>query len=531
MRSALIASAVSILLSTVMLAGATFAWFTDSVTSSGNTIQAGTLNTMATAAPVDTAKDTSTIPGDGTTPPLNGGKPFGFGSAVDIEQTGPIIGEANWEPGRTNAKLLTVTNTGTLAARIKLDFDLELAPELENALWFDFIRIGPNNEIAGTYERREISTLKAVADATELTLGPANADGSAPADPAQPNSVSFILVYGMAEEAGNNVQGKEFRAAVHVLATQAPKEQDGFGSNQYDKDAVYPVASSQELADKIANAQPGETVLVAAGSFELPAEVKEGVIIQGSGADTNLTVPVTPSGNKATGLVVNEPNVSIRNVTLVGSKNIASDEYYGVIDIRNGGTILDGVTFSNIPGSACAVVIKNGVDDGESVTISNTVIPASLGLFKAINIVDGVNGTINIVNSDITAIYPFNVNSSSSQNLVINVTGSKLHGWTSYGNIKSASFTDTDFSKGNSSYNFMRPHADTTLTNCTFDATFKLGAGAVGKTITIENCTYNGTKLTAKNVQELLLDMEDVDGKNLRACTILVDGEKATLTE
>ena len=68
------------------------------------------------------------------------------------------------------------------------------------------------------------------------------------------------------------------------------------------------------------------------------------------------------------------------------------------------------------------------------------------------------------------------------------------------------------------------------MTNCTFDATFKMGAGADGKTITIENCTYNGTKLTAKNGQELLLDMSGLDEEHLRACTILVDGEKATLT-
>ena len=265
MHSALLASAAGILLSVVMLAGATFAWFTDSVTSSGNTIQAGILGIMATAAPVDTAQDTFTILGNDTTPPLNGGKPFGFGSAADIEQTGPIIGEANWEPGRTNAKLLTVTNTGTLAARIKLDFDIELDTGLESALWFDFIRVGPNNEIAGTYERREISTLEAVAAAAEITLGPANADGSGPADPAQPNSVSFILAYGMAEEAGNDAQGKEFRAAVHVLATQAPQEQDGFGGDQYDVNASYPVL--------VSDAAGLETALQNGGSIQLTQNV------------------------------------------------------------------------------------------------------------------------------------------------------------------------------------------------------------------------------------------------------------------
>ena len=513
LRRSLWVSALAIVLCCAMLVGTTFAWFTDSVSSSGNRIQAGTLTITATAAGYDQNGSTQITVPDG----VIAGNTLIFGAAEDIEAEGakPVISESNWEPGQRNAKLLTVTNSGSLAAKIKLEFNVTNG-ELTDALWFDFIQVNENSA-TGQFTQRDMSTLNDLAGKVEL---PVPAGGS----------VSFVLVYGMKESAGNEYQGKGFEASVSILAKQDTVEEDGFGNDQYDKDAVYPVASNQELADKIASAQPGETVLVAAGDFELPAEVKEGVTIQGSGVDTKLTVPVTASGSNATGLVVDKSDFSIRNVTLVGSKNITGGEYFGAIDIRNGGTVLDGVTFSNIPYPACAVVIKNGVDDGENVTISNTVIPASLGLFKAINIVDGANGTINIVDSDITAVYTFNVNSASSQNLVINVTGSKLHGWTSYGDIKSASFTDTEFSKGNSSQNFMRPYADTTLTNCTFDATFKMGAGADGKTITIENCTYNGTKLTAKNVQELLLDMSGIDEEHLRACTILVDGEKATLT-
>jgi predicted ribosomally synthesized peptide with SipW-like signal peptide len=43
-KRALLASSLSVLLCLAMLVGSTFAWFTDSVTSSGNKIQAGTLN-------------------------------------------------------------------------------------------------------------------------------------------------------------------------------------------------------------------------------------------------------------------------------------------------------------------------------------------------------------------------------------------------------------------------------------------------------------------------------------------------------
>ena len=43
-KSALFTSVVAILLCCTMLLGTTFAWFTDTATSSGNRIQAGTLD-------------------------------------------------------------------------------------------------------------------------------------------------------------------------------------------------------------------------------------------------------------------------------------------------------------------------------------------------------------------------------------------------------------------------------------------------------------------------------------------------------
>ena len=43
-KRSLLTSAICLLLTAVMLMGSTFAWFTDSVTNEGNTIQAGELN-------------------------------------------------------------------------------------------------------------------------------------------------------------------------------------------------------------------------------------------------------------------------------------------------------------------------------------------------------------------------------------------------------------------------------------------------------------------------------------------------------
>ena len=121
-----------------LLYTSTFAWFTDSVSSSGNRIQAGTLNITATAAGYDQNGSTQITVPDG----VIAGNTLIFGAAEDIEAEGakPVISESNWEPGQRNAKLLTVANSGSLAAKIKLEFNVTNG-ELTDALWFDFIQV------------------------------------------------------------------------------------------------------------------------------------------------------------------------------------------------------------------------------------------------------------------------------------------------------------------------------------------------------------------------------------------------------
>lgn len=224
-KRAMLASALSLALCCAMLLGTTFAWFTDSVTNTGNIIQSGNLNITATVAEVDPDDTAFTIQNDATGEAVNGGRPFGFGEPRDIEKVpGAIIGEKNWEPGRSDAKLLTVTNSGTLAAKVKLQFSVTDGG-LSEALWYDFIRV-VDGAVDGTFTKRPMNTLKSM-EALEFPLLESG------------DNLQFILVYGMYEEAGNEFQGDSFAADVTILAKQTPKETDGFGSNQYDAAAPY----------------------------------------------------------------------------------------------------------------------------------------------------------------------------------------------------------------------------------------------------------------------------------------------------
>ncbi len=247
-QKSLLASGVALLASAALLAGTTFAWFTDSVVNTGNKIQAGNLSIGAYA--YDLAED-----GEGgfTIAGVNGGNPFKFETEGQDLKTdkNPIINDTLFEPGKSSAKLLKVENEGTLAAKIKVDFTVEDGGLME-ALWFDFVKV-ENGAAVGSFTRRPMNTLETFAENLELPLLE-NGD-----------NVQFILIYGMYESAGNAFKEKSFTADVAILATQYTKEEDGFGNDQYDKDAslnFVPVESEQGFVEALADVKSGDQIVL-----------------------------------------------------------------------------------------------------------------------------------------------------------------------------------------------------------------------------------------------------------------------------
>ena len=233
-KKSLLASGLALCASAALLMGSTFAWFTDSVTNTGNVITAGSLRIDATAydvydATVEGAQEGMSVTLDGRTATFEAA-----GQDLKTDST-PIIGDTLFEPGKSNLKLLQVSNSGTLAAKVKLEFDVTDGG-LMDALWFDFVQVGSDGTVTGQLTERPMDTLAALADTVEISLSAGE-------------SVSFVLIYGMNEEAGNEYQDKTFEADVTVLATQYTEETDGFGSDQYDKDANYDNAKVVTSAD------------------------------------------------------------------------------------------------------------------------------------------------------------------------------------------------------------------------------------------------------------------------------------------
>ena len=95
-KRALSASIMSMILCIVLLIGATFAWFTDSVSSGTNVIKAGNLDVK-----LEYSKDgTNWTNADG---------------ATDLFDS-----SAKWEPGHVEVVYLKVSNAGDLALKYKL---------------------------------------------------------------------------------------------------------------------------------------------------------------------------------------------------------------------------------------------------------------------------------------------------------------------------------------------------------------------------------------------------------------------------
>ena len=125
--------------------------------------------------------------------------------------------------------------------------------------------------------------------------------------------------------------------------------------------------------------------------------------------------------------------------------------------------------------------------------------------------------------------YAINIGNGNGKNLT--VSNSTLYGWTSYSGLSLAEFIDCTFGQGKTDYAYIRAYDATNFTNCKFEDGFKIGANStgfeeegVGFTITITNCYYGETLITAENFATLLTVLGDEDTESLKLCTVVVDG-------
>ncbi len=315
MKKTVLGSVLALAVSIALLAGATFAWFTDSIVNSGNTITAGTLKINAYAFDCDD-EATGT---EYTIDEVNGGKPFKFSATGrDLSsESEKVIEEEKWEPGKSSAKLLQVANGGSLAAKVKLDFTTSGA--LTDVLWFDFIQV-EGGKIAGTFTKRPMNELAELAKNREFQLK-------------EKEKVEYIFVYGMNEDANNDYQGKTFTVDVAILAKQAAVEEDGFGNPDYDAEAEYDrtvqYATAENFAAVLQNAEAGAEICLTENVNNLNITL----------TDPQITIDL--GGNTVTGRIALEQKIAEGTVVLKNG-TLQSDGNYSPLyfaDYAEGGKL------------------------------------------------------------------------------------------------------------------------------------------------------------------------------------------------
>lgn len=255
-RKSLWAAGFALLVCILLLIGTTFAWFTDSVSNSGNKIQAGTL--------------------DITLEELGSDGQF---TAVGEE---PIFDSQLWEPGYSECAVLKVANAGNLALKWRLDltaYDDTGKPvdasDLGNVIDV-YAKVSEGQAITGKPASlnaaidegyKNVGTLnQLMADVDGVAYGKLYAEGNMPQGGYSEAYAGIILH--MQENAGNEYQGASIGTTFDIVlnATQLAHETDGFGSDQYDANAQYPefhkVSAGTDLSNLVNN--PGVPVEITA---------------------------------------------------------------------------------------------------------------------------------------------------------------------------------------------------------------------------------------------------------------------------
>ena len=351
-KKSLLASGASLLASAVLLAGATFAWFTDSVTNTGNKIQSGKL--AVTLEKFDpTAEE-------------------GKGGYVDAGSA-PLFDYDKWEPGYTAVASVKIGNAGTLA----LKYQVDLVVKGEVSALADVIDV---------YYRKDAGAVSALPNSLDgLTRVGTLSEvlektGGAATGHLSMNGADFATIaLHMQESAGNAYQELSIGAAFDIVvkATQYTEEEDGFGSDQYDKDApldFVPVATAEQL---LAASTAGGTVSMTGDIAPSKALSITNAVLNGNGnrliggqlGDNARIINLTNLSGPAS-LTVNGVNM-VGETAQFNSKGISAYDADSItLDVKD----------SRIEARAYALRIGTGVTNGAELNMENTTLVGWAGL-------------------------------------------------------------------------------------------------------------------------------------------------------
>lgn len=313
-KKALFISTCALLFSMLMMAGSTFAWFTDSVSTGTNRITTGKLDVqlLHTNQHVTSAKE------------------VGQDTLLFTDEGGNPI---DWEPGAIAYENFTVENSGDLALNYRLALDLNNANtiagtnrSLKDVLKVKVVKGGvkaddvSENALQGaegfvSVTDGQISIPVQVQDPAEQKLLQKGSKGAS-------SKTYGVIVYwqpdpekdyeyNLSNYPDKDADGKpidktsdgkaelSIDLGVSLGATQAPEESDSNG-NDYDSNAIYPVSNESELEQALKNVNKGDVVELTGNiTLTAPLPITEDVTIRsvGGAAISGEAFEVSPSAD------------------------------------------------------------------------------------------------------------------------------------------------------------------------------------------------------------------------------------------
>lgn len=347
-KRALMTSVTALVMCVVMLAGTTFAWFTDTASTAVNKIQAGNLK-------MEVMYRTSNTEGTDSAAWKH------LDRAADLFGTDGTL----FEPGHTRVVELKIKNAGNLAFKYKIGMNVvsEQAGTNKDGDSYklsDYLKVKTTgiqaypaeNGIGTMMEQlifqREDYGMWTEHDFANFELeeaGNGNFHNLTPGGEA----ILGIKVY-MPESVGNEANARtpgeaaSIKFGLNVLATQYTVESDSFGSN-YDKDATYlapgtQISTAEDLTTAISEGV-GEVSITDDITLEEPVQITGDTVIHGNGKtialDNESSISSSPLFDG------NGHDLTIDDLVLDGT-NGSIDNYFGVV---NGGTDST-LTLSNV---------------------------------------------------------------------------------------------------------------------------------------------------------------------------------------
>ena len=272
------------------------------------------------------------------------------------------------------------------------------------------------------------------------------------------------------------------------------------------KEDAYKALGSLKAVDGSTVTEVTGNVTIAKGetiSVDNSTTIAAGSTISGAGVDKS-TMNVNNSK-------VSSDNVTIKDVTIKGSGSAGTG---GTLNINGSNTTIENVNYEG--DGNIAIAVSTGASNTGTVFKNTRITNAFRGIqFWSLS------GDSRIENCVLdVAGYTFNIDAAVADS-TLTIKDSTLNGWTSYtSGIKKVTFDNC--SLGLNAYAYLRPYSETELTGCQFTyAGYQLNAGGSDAyTITLTNCTKNGTPITADNVKTLLLDTDDWNAN----ATLIVNG-------